>query len=289
MRQSSQDIELIILDDASPCGISLGHGYCAEHEMGREGINDALGINPALGSGLLKYHAKAIDPADQRLSLYERKKGTKTIPAETRLTFHQDPRRAQDLAQPKSTLWDLPSVWVRDGVADSKLSVSWDSRGFCIRAFGAEEREMVRKLHAAALDGDLLVSQSSSANPFSRSGLCLTILSMIPQKVHDEVAEKEAAQKRLDDAAAATGIKETLTSAGRRWYALAAGWSDSFKTIIRSGPGDERGPIERPETKHPVMFFLNPMEQKNNHSGWFTVEELEAWGRNEGPILKKVS
>ncbi len=286
MRQSWSNLELIKLEDGMPCGISLGFDFCAEHEMGTEGINHALELGHAGKTGLARFLAKPIDESNLRLALYERTKATKTIAAETRLVFHLRPEVAQDLASPKCTRRGLPAAWIEDGACDKPLKASWGKDGFCIRAFGDEERDMVRKLHDAARAGDLLVSSAGSANPFSRGGLCLTILSMIPQSVHDAVAEQEAEQKRLEAAVAKTKIEKTLTKAGLRWYALKPSWSDGFKSVKRPISAQDDDAAVAPKTKHPVMFFLNPMEQHKYNHGWFTVEELQDWAKGAGPIMK---
>ena len=63
----------------------------------------------------------------------------------------------------------------------------------------------------------------------------------------------------------ATGIEEVLKAAGKKWYALSPGWRD--------------------KRKQHVDFFLNPCEQERYDFGWFTVEELRQWARDEGPVL----
>lgn len=41
------------------------------------------------------------------------------------------------------------------------------------------------------------------------------------------------------------------------------------------------------KSKYDLRYWLNPMEQRHNNSGYFTVEELEQWIENKGPIPKK--
>jgi hypothetical protein len=287
MRQSWKNLELITLEDGTPCGISLGFDFCAEHEMGRDSMDRALGLGHAGKTGLKQYLARPLACDDLRLSLYERQKATKTIAPETRMTFHISPETAQAMAHPKCNRMSLPSAYIRDGKCDDALKASWSKDGFCIRAFGYVERDMVRKLHAAALSGDLLVSSAGSNNPFERGGLCLTILSQIPQSIHDQVSAAEVEQQKLQDAIEKTDIKDTIKNAGLNWFALKGDWSTRFKTIIRDVEDSDDKRIPRPATDHPVMFFLNPRDQGKYNSGWFTVEELEAWAQGQGPVLKK--
>lgn len=44
---------------------------------------------------------------------------------------------------------------------------------------------------------------------------------------------------------------------------------------------------EKLQTRYPVIFFLNPMRQREHDYGWFTVEELEQWTEGRGPVMKQ--
>lgn len=291
MRQSWNNLELIALEDQTPCGISLGFDYCAEHETSSLQFKKYLGVGYASQKGLRQHLAKPIEVDDPRLVFYNRDKATKTIAAETRLAFQIDQDYIWDSSASKSTSLSSThpksvAVFIKHGKSSRPLAAAWGSDGFCIRAFGDAEREMVRKLYAAALNGNLLISQAGSSNPFDGAGLCLTILDMIPQSVHDTIAEQEANQERLKKAVAETGIEKTLKDAGLSWYALSPEWSNFFKTIGRKDPATGQRIRIQPTTKHPVMFFLNPRKQDLYNYGWFTVEDLEAWAQNEGPVIK---
>jgi len=286
MRQSWSDLELIGTSDDAICGISLGYDYCAEHERGHASMGQALGVGHAGTSGLEQFLSKAIDAQDPRMVLYERAKATKTIAAETRLIFHTNARTSQELAAAKPNDGRLPAISVENGKSNRPLYASWNSDGFCIRAFGDDERDTVRRIHAALIQEDLMISSAASANPFGRGGLCLTILSAVHQSDHDSFAAAEDDARRLASAASATGIETVLKTSGRTHRALQARWSHEMKTVLRNTPEGDRKPVPRPKSAHPVIFFLNPAGPAEQ-SGWYTVEELEAWCRGEGPVLTK--
>jgi len=290
MRNSWMQLDLIRLDDETPCGISLGADYCCEHERGIRPLAIALGCGHAGDRGLSQFLAKPICPDNPRVSLYEHNKSTKKIAAETRLTISKWPQHATELADPKCQESRLPAAWVKNGICDQPLAAAWDDEELCVRAFGETERQVVRDLHAAALSGDLLLSVSGNGgNPFGRGGLCLTILSRIPQSIHRAFEEREDNHLKLEAAAEATGIADSLRLAQRRYFALAPEWSSKFKTIIRRAPDEENKSIIKPETSYEVMFFLNPQGQEKYNSGWFTVEELIAWTHNQGPVMKSMA
>ena len=287
MRQSWSNLELITFEGGAMAGISLGFDYTAAHEEGIRPIERALGINHQSKEGIEKYSARAISHHDARLTLYEREKATKTIAAETRLSFCTVPSIAQDLSDPKCKRHALPVMRVENGVSTQSMVASWSKEGFCIRAFGDPEREIVRELHKAALNGDLLISLGGAgSNPFARAGLCLTILSKVPESYRKEVLAHHIDFQELQNAKDSTGIHLKLQKAGKEFHALKESWSKEIRIVSRPERGHEKEKDHTLITDHPVIFFLNPRDQKKYNHGWFTVEELEAWCLNEGPVLK---
>ena len=70
---------------------------------------------------------------------------------------------------------------------------------------------------------------------------------------------------RLITVASETGIYKILKDAGKRFFALSPKWKD--------------------DNKEEVVFWLNPIEQHIYNYGWFTVEDLKLWAKNEGPVM----
>lgn len=64
-------------------------------------------------------------------------------------------------------------------------------------------------------------------------------------------------------------IENRLKEAGKRYFAL----SPRF----HGGNWEKR-------TVFDIIFWLNPMDQRNNRSGWVTVEDILAWADGKGPI-----
>jgi hypothetical protein len=87
--------------------------------------------------------------------------------------------------------------------------------------------------------------------------------------------QKDEDRINLHEAAKATGIEEKVCAAlksdfgGKPFYALSPSWKN------------------KQNTKHKVVFWLNPTDQQKNNYGWFTVEELEQWIEGKGPIPMK--
>lgn len=123
---------------------------------------------------------------------------------------------------------------------------------------------------------------------FENAGLCLAIIDRVASASKKQMADADNDKKKLLEAAEKTGIRKRIEKAredyrkmaevetGRRCYdpkfdyfALTPKWKF---------PSDK--------TKYKVVFWLNPTHQDKVNYGWFTVEELDLWLENKGPIPK---
>jgi hypothetical protein len=107
---------------------------------------------------------------------------------------------------------------------------------------------------------------------FENAGLNIVIASRLPASVQNEMREVDLDAFNLKEAAEKTGIKNRLKAAGLGFYALSPHWREGF--------------LKDRETKHNVVFFLNPFDQHKYESGWVTVEELDEWIAGKGRIIK---
>lgn len=165
---------------------------------------------------------------------------------------------------------------------------AWDDRNLCVVGRDETTIQVLAQFAESARRGDLAIWYGTlSKNPFEKPGLVMAIPSKVPDRHKRTMLEADLATNRLADAAAATGIKARVDEANAAaperaswlnrpfgYHALAPGWR------LQSRVGGL--PIE---TEHEVMFFLTPANKEHNY-GWFTIEELDAWLRGEGPVLK---
>lgn len=279
MRQSTRDVDLIRDEAGTILGLTLGYDSCAEHEGGIAPLKDLLGVGAAGSVGVDARRATK-SPGDLARAFFfaDFPKGTKTQPPETRmilspeLKWHDNPE-----GRGKETPYIIPRVNV-DPKWLPKLAAAWDERGFAVRAFGAEERQALQDVHAALIAGDLTLGLGAAV-PFGSSPISLVIASRLSTEHQENILEMDLAHLRLTEAAEATGIVAGLKAAGRGFYALKPAWVDKFGSLVgREG-------VPREQTRHPVIFFLNPMDQRSFNYGWFTVEELEDWITGEGPVV----
>ena len=116
---------------------------------------------------------------------------------------------------------------------------------------------------------------------FENAGLQIVIASQIPADGEEMLRSTQVDVFNLKKSAAATGISDRLKEAECRYYALSPKWKKDFNVVVRD---DED---ERLKTAHDIVFWLNPMEQQQNNSGWYTVEQLDEWIKGTGPIPRK--
>lgn len=281
MRQAHTDVGLIRDEAGTILGLSLGFDYCAEHEGGIGPLKALLGVGAAAEHGV---NARLVTKTPEDLAglfyAADFPKGTKTMPPETRLVISPSLRWTDN---PEGRGNKTPHLFPQvspDPKWLPKLAAAWDDRGFSVRAFGEEERQTLRDILLALSDGDLALGLGR-ALPFGNSPISLVIASRLSADQRATILAADLAARRLQEAAEATGIVERLKKAGRGYYALKPDWVSRFTSLV----GREGNPAD--QTRHKVIFFLNPMDQRNFNYGWFTVEELDAWIEGRGPVLKE--
>ena len=65
-----------------------------------------------------------------------------------------------------------------------------------------------------------------------------------------------------------SGIEKELKKAKKEYHALTPEWKN-------------------PATRE-MWFWLNPRDQNQYNYGRFTLEELQEWAKDKGPIMKKI-
>lgn len=269
MRQAVFDTQWLLADDGTLQGVCLGYDRCGEHEWGISELEAYLGvprpefrIGPAdrliHNADYLQLHEYSRKPRDKRRKAY---------PAALLLCRRpspwDEPRSGQALATScNAELYFEPGD--KHHLPRYDLAAAWGEKEFAVHVRGAENIARLRELRAAAQRGDLLLT-SSGSGWLDCHGISLVILSRMSKDDVRKVTERDEAYRELQLAARATGIEDVLRAAGKKWYALKPGWRDARK-------------------QH-VDFFLNPRDQSHHASGWFTVEELQQWARDEGPVM----
>ena len=260
MRRAHDQDWLII--DGKFVGVNLGADYCAEHEWGIKKLREKFGMK----DNVLGIDGRTIT-AVPNLLFYKEKKNTvlafvddwsfKKIQEDNMVQFKKDVTKG-------SVLGEL-SLY-----GEQSLATAWDEGTFGILAKTDIAGNDLEDLYNAFQQKDVAIWRGGGG-VFQNAGLVVAIRSRVPEDAVKLMYDTDLDHKLLKEAAEKTQIHKVLEKAEKRYFALSPKWAPDIK--------DSSG-----RTKFDVIFWLNPMEQDKNRFGWFTVEELEQWAKNEAPI-----
>lgn len=246
-----RDCGLLLDADGMFIGVNLGADYVSEHEWGIKELHEYLGISDK-GIGVAR---RTITTAVQV--------GRQTVKGQQRMKAGE----VIFLAQNGVDNYLKSELFMSE---ERDLVCAWDSKSFAIRTSKKHAAEM-EELWQAFQRNDVAV-WCAGGGVFQNAGLVIAIVSRIPADKAEKLAEADRDRIALTKAATKTGIEKRLEKAKLSWFALSPCWANTaFKPV---------------ETVHPVIFWLNPHEQNQFQSGWFTVEQLDEWAKGLGPVMK---
>lgn len=284
MRQAYTDTGWLLTEDGQLRGLALGFDFCAEHEYGCTYIKEQLGIEQKDFPIGVEDRTMTQVPKHLVFARYEwrskDKRFKKTVPAAILhcnqgyfYSFDRNPRELKGGAEHVKflnmefsfdCLKDASSKWYKP--ERDNIVVKWGSTdGFAIHVRGEENVKRLEELYTAFTQRNISLADPAIVG-FMRRSMAFVMCDRVPEEMKTEVRERDLAHRRLYEALDASGIKQTLEAAGRRWYALSPDW--------RAGEGSQ------------LLVYLNPAEQNKFHSGWFTLAELQQWAQGLGPVLK---
>ena len=267
----------IVLDGGvEPVGITLGADYCAEHEWGIGGLERSFGFGDRSIMGMERY--RITRKPDDLILVSETGHDLFLVvfascwDADQKVPDHVLREISPPLGyEGEDGRYVIPRANNKKGQAEllrrtQGLRAAWDKGSFAIAARGSEAQTLLREVIASLDALDLTISVGQRA-VFKNGGLNLIISSKIPEDLSATVRADHRDHAALEDAVLGTGIRNRLREAGRGFYALSPKWADATKTGIK--------------------FWLNPHEQNKYNSGWYSIEDLDAWIAGQGPIPKQ--
>ena len=282
MRRGGQSRQILRNDAGELVAINLGFDFCCEHECGTKGFYNKLGITGPTAA-IQGVRSRRIQEWDNDLLIIKEYKNDTVMLWGGYLSYAYTEEQRMDRLKDIPRELEAPK-WSKAAEEDKEWSSAWSSGPGSVD-FGLRFRKdadgVIYELKEALERKDVSVWINSGGDLFgNRGGLVLAITSKIPESVDEAITKADLDYLSLTKAADKTKIKIKLdkaraakvNSSGRSsfgYYALSPSWMNSNKS-----------------SKHPVMFWLNPMDQESTNYGWFTVEELEQWIKGEGPIPK---
>lgn len=257
---------------------NLGADYCAEHEWGIKKLQALFGISgEETVFGIDRRRVRQV-PTDAVLFVQGRVRATLVIGDEVQ--YARKWGTPEEVEKRLTELTDRFKPWRRYSDYKTKKytvepTTAWDDGSFVISVEGKDAVKQLKELHDALVNGDGAV-WLGGGGVFENAGLVIGIVSRFDQKNLDLMYNTDKERYEVKQYVKKIGIEDRLTKAGKKWYALSPG------DVLKSRVGNA-GEIK---TKYDVMFWLNPQEQSIYNHGWFTVEELEQWAENKGPVVK---
>ncbi len=269
-------------------GVNLGADFCAEHEWGIKKIARSFGLPTTEQSdmdGVFGPKRLTVTEVPTNILCWQddgneaflicsdgllwRQKDAPPLSVES---LNKDRYYGQELSLP-SYLWeemDAKRSKKKFTPPVNQISGAWAEDSFGVHVKGAEFVGHLKAVYDAMLQKDLCIFLGGATLPvFENPGLQLVIASRIPEDGAKIMAETQREKYQVKMDAEKTGIADRLKTAGIRYFALSP----------RRARGDEN-------TKHPVIFWLNPMEQQIYDSGWATVEDLDELIAGRGRFIK---
>lgn len=242
-------------DSGEVIGISLGWDATAEHECGIRPLRDQFGAVSAGHLGMTRHRSVVVpqmywhDQPDEVLWI-----------APTPRFVDPDVYRRGPLRF-RSLLAKVPY--------QHSLAGAWSDGSFGLRAKDPTACAAVRRLYDAALSCRLFLALSPEG---LGTGFVLLDCEGIPEHVQAQwVAEdrqRDVDRREWDAAWEAAGVGAAMRAAGLG--AFSVGRSLSRRDGVLYG-------------------WLNPENQRRYRAGWYTIEQLLAWTRGEGPVVAPAS
>lgn len=295
-------------------GIYFGADFCAEHEWGIKDLREKLGIpEKNVDKGIMGFKACTVDPEAFSKNVEFATFSVNGVPHAV-MQFHswmttetlnensisselhifdqkfQKERLKRGLAKALEEAGEDPNkkaeandhyVAEMDALKRKEgIAAAWSDRDFGVHVEGKDHVDALEKFYEAGCDGKIavLICNPMPENPFSRGALTFMRMGVdveTDNEVDKALVKVETDARDLQKAFEKIGIEKRLKKAGLSWFALAPEWVNQ-----------EDHKEKAPDSKYPLKVWLNPTQQHLYNSRWCTIEELEEWIDNAGPIIK---
>jgi hypothetical protein len=272
MRTALNDKAVVCNEKKELCGVILGYDYCAEHEWGIKDIrrkyqmdDEAIGIDK-----------RRIREAHKDLNM-----GSMTI---DKKTYYYLTSFQHTYGTPAENVKHTREVVKRSlgFYGNKEIYSAWDEGDF---AFAVEDKKVIDEIWEAFQRKDIAIFGVGNSNPFGGTGLAIFIISKLSEIYIKSMKDSDEDHIALNKAAEKTGIAKKLENANKKFKNGSFSFSAPFSYYALSPSWMNEK--QKNKSKYPVMFWLNPANQDRVNYGWFTVEDLEMWLQNKGPIPKK--
>lgn len=254
------------------CGISLGADFVAEHEHGIESMERLLGAKQN----------------EDKFGL-ERRRCSPKHPERIILKQEGDVLNLLvgcDWLAKETIGGDRRSEWMFHD--KETLMTAWNDSYCIIRVKGEDNFKKLKEIYENLIAGNVAV-WLGGGGVFKNASLCFAIIKKVPKDMAKTMADSDIDTNKLEEAGKKTGIRKRIERSNEIWKQMQevennqACYDAPPHCFLSLRPKWKNGQ----KTKYPVVFWLSPYNQDLYESGVYTVEELDLWLQNKGPVTKK--
>lgn len=261
-------------DNKQMVACNLGSDFTAEHEWGIKELYQTLGVkNNEKVMGIERYRVS--NPMMDNIVFIEENNNNAALIC---LQYTSDIKYLVGQKLDKMFHGELNIH------GEEELATAWDGKSLGIRVKRPVNIKRIKRLYEAIKNKEAAI-WLGGGHVFQNAGLVIGIINAIPQNLKDQMHEAHVDRKKLEDASYATGLKQKIDALNEAYAKKNPGYlcytPCGYLTLSPAWLSKDR------KSDHPVQYWLNPLEQKKNDSGWYTVEELEQWMKGEGPVIEK--
>lgn len=272
--RATRNAEIHRLPSGEVYAIALGADFCSEHEWGIKHLKNVFGIvgpekNGWTTLGIWARKITKLPPVrdnDYSTNFYyfETRKGGY-------LTY-------SSCGKDEKHLRKMMNIWDKD---ENPLYTAWSETDFGIFMPGEKGKKILNKFYQAFMNFDISIA-FIGGHIFENPSLAIVITSLFPEDLNKEFIKTDLENKLTTEMDAKYGdeVRALLNQNGKRWYALSPRITDNKSKKFKTRAIVDKNRI--------ICYWLNPQEQEKNNFGWFTIEQLEEWAYNNGPIPKVV-
>jgi hypothetical protein len=288
MRRGNQNCWLE--QDGKVFGVNLGSDFTSEHEWGIKELNERLGVESEAPKK--NFLGNLLGKNEERLGIEKRRIRK---PNMDNVVWVEDGDEAVLMVIDQWLVKRMlgKKVGEFDGelkfYRDETMATAWSGNDLGVHVRGKENVEHLRRIYNAIQNKEAAI-WLGGGGVFKNAGLCIAIINEVPEASKQLMRDADVDRKNLDAASEKTGIKERidkinsdfLEKAREKGYGLMATLNRplGYYALSPSWISEDR----KEQSKHPVIYWLNPMQQDRVNFGWFTVEQLEEWIEGKGPI-----
>ena len=240
-------------------GVNLGSDYCAEHEWGIKDLYRAFGIKHEINVyGLKKRKISKLPSTLVWVKLADGREGF----AYRNFWYDNKPKEILD-RDSELVPYETYDRTLRKMVPAAKQLVgAWSESNFGVFSKNPDDIAMLNEIYSHFGKKNIVFTFSAALPAFDNPGLIIAIADRLPKEVIKMWTDADKEAHEIEKFVVKSKIRETLEKAGKKYFAL-------------SPKRAKDGTIE---------FWLNPYDQDKNNFGWFKLDDLRAWAKNEGRI-----